>query len=120
MRDMMGTMDHAAMAGMSHQATQDSPPASTGADENPAAAMSGMADMPGMNHGSTRASPASGHAAPEYGPGVDMRVDTPRTNLDDPGIGLRDNGRRVLTYADVRTIGAPISRRRRVARSSCI
>ena len=42
----------------------------------------------------------------EYGPGVDMRVDTPRTNLDDPGIGLRDNGRRVLTYADVHTIGA--------------
>ena len=49
------------------------------------------------------------HAKAEYGPGVDMRVDTPRTNLDDPGVGLRDNGRRVLTYADVRTIGAPIS-----------
>ena len=38
-----------------------------------------------------------------------MRVDAPRTNLDDPGIGLRDNGRRVLTYADMHTIGAPIS-----------
>ena len=31
--------------------------------------------------------------------------------LDDPGIGLRDNGRRVLTYADLRTLGGPIDRR---------
>ena len=38
-----------------------------------------------------------------------MTVATPRTNLDDPGVGLRDNGRRVLNYADLRTIGAPIS-----------
>jgi FtsP/CotA-like multicopper oxidase with cupredoxin domain len=51
------------------------------------------------------------HARTEYGPGVDMRVDTPRTNLDDPGIGLRNNGRRVLTYADLHTIGGPIDRR---------
>jgi CopA family copper-resistance protein len=47
------------------------------------------------------------HASTEYGPSVDMRVNTPRTNLDDPGIGLRNNGRRVLTYADLRTIGGP-------------
>jgi FtsP/CotA-like multicopper oxidase with cupredoxin domain len=33
-----------------------------------------------------------------------MRVDTPRTNLDDPGIGLRNNGRRVLTLADLRSL----------------
>ena len=48
------------------------------------------------------------HAKTEYGPSVDMRVDTPRTNLDDPGIGLRNNGRRVLTYADLHTIGGPL------------
>ncbi|HCM04681.1 MAG TPA: copper resistance system multicopper oxidase, partial [Oceanospirillales bacterium] len=41
------------------------------------------------------------HAKTEYGPSVDMRVDMPRTNLDDPGIGLRNNGRRVLTLADL-------------------
>ena len=51
------------------------------------------------------------HARTEYGPGVDMRVDTPRTNLDDPGIGLRDNGRRVLTYADLHTPGGPLDPR---------
>jgi FtsP/CotA-like multicopper oxidase with cupredoxin domain len=40
-----------------------------------------------------------------------MRVDTPRTNLDDPGIGLRNNDRRVLTLADLRTIGGPLDAR---------
>jgi CopA family copper-resistance protein len=44
------------------------------------------------------------HARSEYGPSVDMRVDMPRTNLDDPGIGLRKNGRRVLTLADLKSI----------------
>lgn len=44
-------------------------------------------------------------------PTVDMRVAQPRTNLDDPGPGLRDNGRRVLTYADLHTLGGPIDRR---------
>ncbi len=51
------------------------------------------------------------HAKTEYGPSVDMRVDTPRTNLDDPGTGLRNNGRRVLTYADLRTLRGPLDRR---------
>jgi CopA family copper-resistance protein len=48
------------------------------------------------------------HARTEYGPSVDMRVDTPRTNLDDPGIGLRNNGRKVLTYTDLHTLGGPL------------
>jgi CopA family copper-resistance protein len=56
-------------------------------------------------------SPKVTHARTEYGPGVDMHVDTPRTNLDDPGVNLRDNGRRVLTYADLHTIGGPIDKR---------
>jgi CopA family copper-resistance protein len=51
------------------------------------------------------------HARTEYGPGVDMHVDMPRTNLDDPGINLRNNGRRVLTYADLHTIGGPVDDR---------
>ena len=62
-----------------------------------------MMDMMGdMSSGDVRAH----HASSEYGANVDMRVDMPRTNLDDPGIGLRNNGRRVLTYADLRSIGA--------------
>ena len=66
-----------------------------------------MEDMMGDMTGTARAH----HARTEYGPGVDMRVDTPRTNLDDPGIGLRDNGRRVLTYDDLHTIGGPLDPR---------
>ena len=90
MQDMMGAMDHGSMAGME-----------------------------GMDHsGHNMASMTMGaaalhvrHAKTEYGPGVDMRVDTPRTNLDDPGIGLRNNGRRVLTYADLHTPGGPLDAR---------
>jgi CopA family copper-resistance protein len=51
------------------------------------------------------------HAAAEYGPGVDMRAEQVSDRLDDPGIGLRDNGRHVLTYADLHTVGGPIDRR---------
>nr|AIT98388.1 multicopper oxidase precursor [uncultured bacterium] len=55
--------------------------------------------------------PTIHHARTEYSAGVDMHVDSPRTNLDDPGIGLRNNGRRVLTYADLHTIGGAIDSR---------
>ena len=51
------------------------------------------------------------HASSEYGPSVDARVEMPRTNLDDPGIGLRNNGRRVLTLADLHTLGGPLDSR---------
>jgi FtsP/CotA-like multicopper oxidase with cupredoxin domain len=34
--------------------------------------------------------------------GTTMRAMEARYRLDDPGIGLRDNGRKVLTYADLR------------------
>ena len=45
------------------------------------------------------------HPATEKGnPLVDMQTMTPTSRLDDPGIGLRDNGRRVLTYADLRSV----------------
>jgi CopA family copper-resistance protein len=38
-----------------------------------------------------------------HNPGVDMQTMTPAARLNDPGVGLRDNGRRVLTYADLMT-----------------
>jgi len=98
MQDMMGAMT---MAGHGH-----------------AGDSAALASMPGMDHGDMSMAgmamgdaPVVRHARTEYGPGTDMRVDTPRTNLDDPGVGLRDNGRRVLTYADLHTIGGPIDAR---------
>lgn len=90
MADMMGAMGHDAhaMPGMGHESTP------------------GM-DMGG--HGGMHEVPEVRHARTEYhNPNVDMRVDMPRANLDDPGVGLRDNGRRVLTYADLHTIGGSL------------
>ncbi len=47
------------------------------------------------------------HPASERGnPLVDMQTMMPSSRLDDPGIGLRGNGRRVLTYADLRSLFA--------------
>ncbi|MGH8218803.1 MAG: copper resistance system multicopper oxidase [Steroidobacteraceae bacterium] len=51
------------------------------------------------------------HAPAEYGPAVDMRAMHPESRLDDPGVGLRHNGRRVLTYADLHTLGGSIDSR---------
>jgi len=42
------------------------------------------------------------HADTEFGPHVDMRSESPQYRLDEPGIGLENNGRRVLTYADLK------------------
>lgn len=75
-----------------------------------------MSSMKGMDHSMTdmmqnKASQHVRHARAEYGPSVDMRVNTPRTNLDDPGVGLRSNGRRVLTLADLKTFGGMIKHR---------
>src|SRR5690606_23970420 len=45
------------------------------------------------------------HPPAETGhPLVDMQTHMPAPKLDDPGIGLRDNGRRTLTYADMRSL----------------
>lgn len=64
----------------------------------------GHGAVPAMAAGPGPVLPAGvSHAPAEFGFGTDMRVDRPSTRLDDPGVGLRDNGRRVLTYADLRS-----------------
>ena len=78
--------------------------------------MGAMAAMPmsagaPMPHDMAAMPVAVHHARSEYGPGVDMRVDMPRVNLDDPGVNLRNNGRRVLTYADLRTVSGTMDAR---------
>ena len=66
-----------------------------------------MADMPGMegmDHSAMGAMAMQKHPASEQNnPLVDMQAMNPVPKLDDPGIGLRNNGRRVLTYADLRS-----------------
>ena len=45
------------------------------------------------------------HPASEDGnPLIDMQTMTPEPKLSDPGIGLRDNGRKVLAYGDLRSL----------------
>jgi CopA family copper-resistance protein len=80
---------------------------------------SGM-DTTGMDHGAMGHGPMamgdSGSAAPHhapanFGPNVDSVAVHPQSRLNDPGVGLRNNGRRVLTYADLHTLGGPIDHR---------
>ena len=110
MTDMMGTMDHGAMANMDNgaMANMKQPGMDHGTmkmDHSQHGAMAidhskhGMSENP-LSVASTKVR----HAKTEYGASVDMRVDMPRTNLDDPGIGLRKNGRRVLTLADLHSL----------------
>ncbi len=95
--DMSG-MDMSSMKGMDHD----------------------MSNMPGMDHGAMdhgamatgdSVSAAPHHAPAEFGPNVDSVAVQPQSRLDDPGVGLRNNGRRVLTYADLHTLGGPIDHR---------
>jgi len=115
MADMMGGMDHgdgSMAAGMQHgghgaSMDHDASPG-RGTSVNHGEAMNHAA------HGPPSRAPATArvrHASTEYGASTDMRVDMPRTNLDDPGAGLRDTGRRVLTLADLHTVGGPIDPR---------
>lgn len=73
----------------------------------------------GMSHGTSHGMPhgspsAQGSMVPvkhpyptERGVGNSMLPDVVSTRLDDPGVGLRDNGRRVLTYADLHSVHPP-------------
>lgn len=83
-------MDHSAMGGMDHDMQGD---------------MAGMdhSQMAGMNHGAAGGQMQQHPASENNSPLVDMQTMTPTPKLDDPGIGLRDNGRKVLTYADLRS-----------------
>jgi CopA family copper-resistance protein len=61
-------------------------------------------DMSAMAHGTGAAVTAPTHPASEtHNRAVDMQVAAATPRLDDPGVGLRNNGRRVLTYADLRS-----------------
>ena len=67
--------------------------------------------MADMGHGGHDMSAMAGSAAMQSHPAsersnplVDMQTMMPSSRLDDPGIGLRGNGRRVLTYADLQSL----------------
>jgi CopA family copper-resistance protein len=104
MGDMEGMdhadMDHSSMPGMDMSAMQSSE--------------TGQMNHAGMDHAAHGANAKSDqlqHPTSESSPIVDQQIMQANTSLADPGIGLRNNGRRVLTYADLHTIGGPIDRR---------
>ncbi|RRV73856.1 copper resistance system multicopper oxidase [Pseudomonas sp. p99-361] len=86
----MGGMDHGGMAGMDQGNM-------AGMDHSKMAGM-GHEGMAGMS-GAMQSHPTS----ETNNPLVDMQTMSPTPKLNDPGIGLRNNGRRVLTYADLRS-----------------
>jgi len=106
-------MDMSSMSGMDHSGhdmgAMDKPKMNMGGGMKCGGGM-----MEGMNHSKmSKAAYGTGkagfgskrkvvHARSEYGPHVDMRADAPQYRLDDPGVGLRNNGRKVLTYADLK------------------
>jgi CopA family copper-resistance protein len=85
--DMANMRDMSGMAGMDHSAMK-----------------SGGAKMDMRGPAGTGSSTKIVHADTEFGPHVDARAASPQYRLDDPGVGLRNNGRRVLTYADLRNL----------------
>jgi CopA family copper-resistance protein len=57
-------------------------------------------------HAPSAAPPLAHPASERRNPRIDMQAAAPEPRLADPGVGLRDNGRRVLTYADLRSLFA--------------
>lgn len=113
MGDMAG-MDHSKMAGMGDDSMKGMPGMDGGAMEgmNHGAMqdMSGMDSMAGMDHSKMSMGGMSGmgemqsHPATESNnPLVDMQAMSTSPKLDDPGMGLRENGRKVLTYSDLKS-----------------
>ena len=80
------TMDDMGMGGMDHGGMDHG--SMTGMDHGKMQSMGGMQPHP---------------ASENDNPLVDMQAMSATPKLNDPGIGLRNNGRRVLTYADLRS-----------------
>ena len=89
--------------------TMPAQPAKPAADPHAGHQMPAQPAKPADPHAGHDMSKTSGgmqsHPPSEAGnPLVDMQAMTPTSRLDDPGVGLRGNGRRVLTYADLRSL----------------
>src|SRR5207302_1661931 len=104
----MKDMDHGSMEGMGHGRDNTKGAEQGGSSGTDSGSMQGM-DHSAMPMGDAMSAPH--HAPAEYGPNVDSVAIQPQSRLDDPGVGLRNNGRRVLTYADLHTLGGPIDHR---------
>jgi CopA family copper-resistance protein len=93
-----GEQDLTAAPAAEHaQHAERAPPAAEHAGGAPAA-------QAHADHDAAGATAGQAHPQSELqNPGVDMVATSPQPRLDDPGVGLRNNGRRVLTYADLKS-----------------
>jgi CopA family copper-resistance protein len=102
------TMEDMGHGGMGHDMSAMSSEAkATAATADPHAGHTMPAQPPPDPHaGHNMAAMVSTQSHPESEDGnplVDMQTMSPMPRLSDPGIGLRDNGRKVLTYADLKS-----------------
>ncbi|MCA0377120.1 MAG: copper resistance system multicopper oxidase [Gemmatimonadetes bacterium] len=106
-------MDHGAMAGIDHSAMDHAamghvmpapapkPAAATTADAHAGHDMSAMAPASTLREPGT-IPPETPHAAGSHGVGNAMIPMSTKSRLAEPGVGLGNDGRRVLTYAALR------------------
>lgn len=95
-------LDRIVLLSMSDMGHGDAP--STPAAAAPHGAHAPHAAPVAAAHGDHAASALTHPRSERRNPGVDMQTAAPAPRLADPGIGLRDNGRRVLAYADLRSL----------------
>ena len=97
----MADMGHGGMDGMDHSGMGHSEMNhGSGSDKKMDHSGHDMASMTDMQGDGMQTHPAS-----ETGnPLVDMQTMMPTSKLDDPGIGLRDNGRKTLSYSMLRSL----------------
>jgi CopA family copper-resistance protein len=89
-----------------HAGHQPAPPKPSPPDPHAGHTMPAPAQEPAGQHAGHDASSGGmqTHPATEDGnPLVDMQATSPTARLDDPGVGLRNNGRHVLTYSQLRS-----------------
>jgi CopA family copper-resistance protein len=108
----MASMDMGDMPGMNMRSPSSKQssgqPSSSG--EGEMGNMPGMENMPGMKMGAEKPAPRTEQTELrpvnpvelQFGPQVDNVAMSTSDRLSSPGIGLEGNGRRVLTYADLR------------------
>ncbi|BCN92303.1 copper resistance protein [Thiomicrorhabdus immobilis] len=85
----MSAMDHSQHQSMNHAMEHDTPALKQRLQPN---ANLEVADWPVEQ------------AKIKWGPHTNMRAEDAQYRLSDPGVGLRNNGRKVLTYADLRNL----------------
>ncbi len=111
---MHGMSGHGAGAGTGHG--MGGHEATAGMDHGDTDATSAHTDAgTPQHHGEalpiTRLPERIAHGPDGHGPGSITMAATAYRQLDDPGVGLGDDGRRVLTYGQLRCLNAPSDRR---------